>query len=426
MNLFRKVWNLLRADAPSLLLFGRLGATLLAFITAPIVARTIGAEGRGETAAAIALFNLVPIILGIGIPLEVRRLAALGHAGSAIRAARIAVLCSFPLAATAGWLTTITLFSAFEPGAQWTAFVGIALSPLMIMWTCDSSVMVATGRYRGVMALQLVQPLAYLLLVCLFAATHSLSVSTALIANIAGTTAALTTGAWLTRIPMLGERRSLAALLRGGVRYAGSAIAEAASSRLDQVIALPLVGAVQAGLYSVAVTIASIPLALGQALGAAFFPLIARSEGKNRLALKEEALRSAMAMSVLTAPLLFAGSWLGIPLLFGREFSASVPVAWIAGIGTCALIVGYVCSLVLAAERRGYTMTIAQVSALAASTGLLFALAPEYGAMGAAAASSIGYILLAAIMLLASKARLLQSWPRPRDFKNAITRLMRA
>lgn len=426
MRRWLRIWERLRRDSPAHLLVGRLTATMLAFVTAPIVARTIGAEGRGETAAAIALFTLTPILLGIGMPLEVRRLAALGSGARAIRTARIVVIVLLPVSTAAAWILTDTVLSSLDPVAKAVALVGIAACPLMIMWTCDSSVLIATGRYRGVMALQLVQPGAYLVLVVAFALSSTLNVATTLAASFAGTVAAFVTGTLLTRTSIVGDRYPLPQLLRGAVRYAGSSIAEAASSRLDQVIALPLVGALQAGLYSVAVTIASIPLVLGQALGAVFFPRVARAQGEQRRELKEEAIRSASALSLMTAPLLFVAIWIGIPLLFGPEFVGAVPVAWIAGVGTCALIVAYVCSLILGAEGKGYTMTAAQVGALAVSVVLLFVLAPALGAMGAALASSLGYLTLMVVLLIASSVRTRMSWPRPADFKLALVHLVRS
>ncbi|MDD7945819.1 oligosaccharide flippase family protein [Microbacterium sp. NE2HP2] len=425
MNFGRRLLRLLRADTPSLLLVGRLGATSMAFITAPIVARSIGADGRGETAAAIALFNLVPILLGIGMPLEVRRLAARAQGDAAIRTARLLVLLTVPFALVAAWAATVSILSGFDTASRVTAFIGIALCPLMIMWTCDSSVLVASGRYKGVMTLQLIQPAAYLVLVIAFASTQTLTVATALISNLAGTVAACITGLSFTRVTPFGPRVRLLTLLRGAVRYAGSSIAEAAASRLDQVIALPLIGAFQAGIYSVAVTVASIPLALGQALGAATFPLVARSEGPERQAFKAEAVRMSVAVSIVTAPLLGIGTWIVIPLLFGPDFEPAVVVSWVAGAGTCALIIAYVCSMNLAAEGRGYTMTVAQACALALSIALLYALAPNYGALGAAAASTVGYFALMVTLLLATRVRIRQACPGPRDLSRAFATLFR-
>lgn len=417
--------GLLRTESPSLLVVGRLSATALAFLTAPIVARAIGPEGRGETAAAIALFTIVPIVLAIGVPLEVRRLAAIGQGAEALRAARIFCLGALPVSIAVGVIAYLTLFASFDSSARLVAAIGIAVCPLMMSWTCDLSVLIASGRFRGVMALQLVQPVTYLLFVIVFLLAGVLSTGTVLVANIAGTVSAFITGATLSRIPLRGVTYRLGGLLRGGVRFAGSSIAEAASSRLDQVIALPLIGAVQAGLYSVAVTVASIPLAVGQALGATYFPIIARTEPEERRVHKEEAVRVAVAGALMCLPLIAIGSWLGIPILFGSEFFAAVPVAWISGLGTCALIVAYVCSMVLAAEGRGYRMTLAQLLALGVAILLLFLLAPRFGAVGAAAASTFGYFVLLAFLSVGLGARVSRSMPAPRDFRLVVARLVR-
>lgn len=423
--MFRLLIRLVTTESASLLLVGRLGATLLAFVTAPIIARAIGPEGRGETAAAIALFNLVPIILAIGIPLEVRRLSALGHAEAAVRAARLVCVCAIPVSAVLGFLASVAVFASFPPSARLIASLGVAASPLMMMWTCDLSVLIAAERYRGVMILQLLQPLAYLALIVTFALAGELTTGTALVANITGTAATFIAGVCLTRVGVGGPRVPLRDLLRGGLKFAGSSIAETASSRLDQVLALPLIGAFQAGLYSVAVTVASIPMALGQALGATYFPLVARASGPERETHKAAGVRSAISLAFMTAPIILVGAWIGIPLLFGEEFSDAVPVAWISGFGTCALIVGYVCSLILAAEGAGSAMTWAQVSSLIAGVGFLYLLAPVLGAIGAAIASTAGYLLLLALLLRAVGVTTASAWPRAADFPSAIRQLVR-
>lgn len=426
MKSLRRLLVLLRADSPSLLVIGRLSATGLAFVTAPVVARTIGPAGRGETAAAIALFNIVPIVLAIGVPLEVRRQAAIGNADAALRSARILCLAALPLACAIAFVCYLTIFASFDVASRLAATFGVAVCPLMMSWTCDLSVLIASSQFRGVMALQLIQPGAYLIAILALALAGALTTSTVLLASVLGTFAAFVTGASLTRIPLTGGYMPMARLLRGGVRYAGSAIAETASSRLDQVLALPLIGAVQAGLYSVAVTVASIPIALGQAIGAVYFPLVARANLSDRPVLKEEAVRVASATSLMTAPLLFVAVGVGVPLLFGPEFIGAVPVAWISSVGTCALIVAFVCSMTLAAEGRGHQMTVSQVIALTIAMGLLFLLGPPFGALGAAVASSTAYIVLLVLLAFALRIRFTQALPRRGDFRLSLNRLFRS
>lgn len=420
------VLGLAKGDSPSHLIIGRLGATLLAFATAPVVAHAIGPTGRGETAAAIALFNLVPIFLGLGVPLEVRRQAALGTGPAALRSARVfnilALALSVPLAAVA----YLTLFAAFDGSTRWAASTGVALAPLMMNWTCDLSLLIAAGRFRGVMALQLVQPGMYLVFVMLLLSLGQLNTSTVLVANIGGTSAAFILGSSLTRIPMRGARVPLPKTLRGGARFAGSSMAEAASSRLDQVLALPLIGAAQAGLYAVAVTIATIPMAVGQALGATYFRRIARSEPAQLASVREEAVRVSLSAGLVSFPMTVVASWIGVPLLFGEAFEPAVPVAWIVAGGTTFGIVAFVASMCLAAAGRGYTMTVAQLTALALGTGLLFIVGPAFGAQGAAAASATASLALSLFLVAALRIRPVRGLPSLRDFQLLAQRLMRS
>ena len=374
-----------RDNYASQLLVGRLTATALAFITSPVVARSIGPDGRGETAAAISLFFLVPILLGVGLPTEVRRRAARSVGESALRTARALTLALFPVAIGLGVLAYFTLFSGFEAGARIVSAVGISVSPLMVSWTCDQSLLIARGRYRAVMLLQITQPATYFLVVVGLWITSHIDTATVLAANVAGTIAAAFVGIVLARVAAFGPLSPVGETLRGSIRYAGSAIAESASSRLDQVLMLPLAGAFQAGIYSAAATLAALPLALGHALAAPYFRKIARSDDQEEVrSHREEAVRVSVALGIMTAVPLFLGMWIGIPLLFGPEFVSAVPVGWALIPGSCAMIAAFVCSQALAAQGMGIRMTLVQTLALALSTVLLLLLAPAWGALGAA------------------------------------------
>lgn len=425
MSFAGRVAIILRGESPVLLVVGRLGATALAFVTAPVIARAIGPIGRGETAAALAAFAIAPILLAFGVPLEIRRLAAIGQAAESLRTSRVICVLAVPVAAALGLLGYFTLFLSFAPGARIVAAVGVAMSPLAMTWMCDLGVLIATGRLRGVMFMQLLQPVIYLLAVVAFWMAGMIDTTTVLIANLTGTIATCVLGMALTRVSVRGDHYPFRQMLRGSLRFAGSSMAEAASTRLDQMVALPLIGAFQAGIYSAAVNVAALPFALGQALGASYFPLVARAEGENRRLLKEQSIRVSTAIALLCVPVMVSAIWIGIPLLFGNEFSSAIPVAWLSLAGTCTMIVAYVCSMALAAEGHGNRMTVAQTLSLGVAMGLLFLLAPQWGALGAAAASSLGYATLLVLLLAGMGVRFRPSLPTRRDFSLAVLTLVR-
>ncbi|QZT58438.1 lipopolysaccharide biosynthesis protein [Mycolicibacterium austroafricanum] len=411
--------------SPSLLIIGRLGASALALISAPIVARAIGPEGRGETAAALALYLIVPVVLGLGLPLEVRRQAATSDGHAVVRTAKTLVALSSLLSAAIAVLTYFTIFSGFSADGRLVASIGIALAPLSASWAIDVSVLVAHRRYGGVLLMQLLQPAVYVGLIVTVWLLDMARVSTVLAASLVGTVATFSAGLMLVRVPLVGKRVDTKSLMRKSLAFSGSAIAEAASSRADQILALPLIGAYQAGLYSVAATIGAIPLAIGQALGASYFAPIAQAESQNRTRLQGEAVRAALAAAVMITPLIALAAWLTIPWVFGEAFRDSVPVTMISLIGSACLLAAYVASMALAADGRGIRMTFAQVGSLVCGISALLILGPILGALGAAIASTIGYLILLSILLFSLGLPTRALTPRSQDFLASIKRLKR-
>ncbi|TDS82633.1 oligosaccharide flippase family protein [Nesterenkonia aurantiaca] len=422
----RRLFRSIIDDSPSLLAIGRLVAAALALISAPIVARAIGPDGRGETAAAIALFHIVPVVIALGVPLAVRRRAATADGQVAIGAARLLSAVSVVPACIAAAICSITLFASFDTDMRTIATVGVAAAPLIVSWSSDISLLVAHSRYRAVMSMQLIQPFIYLVLVIILWQAQRADTATVLIAYLSGLAATFFTGLFLVKGRFEGAIREIPVLVKDGVRFAGSALAETASNRLDQALLLPIAGATQAGYYAVATTIVTIPLAIGQAIGASYFTPIARAANLNdRLSLQWSAARSGLAISIFCYFWLCLLAPFVVPLLFGEAFRPAVPVIWAAAIGGFAMTSGYVASMALAAEGRGARMTIAQVTALAVSLTLLWLLAPTLGAVGAAIASSVGYVVLLMLLLSGFRGSLSVLAPRPRDLHEGIKRLLR-
>lgn len=426
MKWIRRGLRLLTHDTPSLLAFARLFAAGLALLSAPVVARAIGPAGRGETAAAIAVFHIAPVVLAFGVPLAVRRRAALPDGERVIASARIIALLGILGAIPIAIALRFTLFSAFEPLAALVASTSILLAPVVVSWSCDVSVLVAQSRYRAIALIQLTPPVSYLMFVLALWAFGRASTGTVLIAYVCGHVFACLVGLIFVRATWSGAWREIPSLAREGLRFSGASLAETATNRMDQAIALPLIGATQAGYYAVATTIVTIPFAFGQALGAAYFTPIVRAEaGEPRRRLQRQSARSAFALAFACYPLLCLATPLMVPLLFGTDFAGAVPVVWVASVGGFAMTSGYVISMALAAEGRGGRMSVAQTVALVVSIGSLFLLGPVLGAIGAALASTLGYVAMLFMLARGLKAPLRSFIPMPRDLKEAVKRLIK-
>ncbi|MGE2715280.1 lipopolysaccharide biosynthesis protein [Mycolicibacterium litorale] len=412
--------------SPSALIVGRILATTLSLISAPIVSRAIGPEGRGETAAALALFLIIPVVVSIGMPMEVRRLAAIEEADAALRSARLVTTLSTIATVALGITCYFTLFASFDPFSRTAATLGVALSAIPASWALDVSVLVAHERFGAVALLQVIQPATYVLLIVAFWLLDAATVATVLIAFIVGNIANFVTGIALTRVPIRGGMLQCRTFLSRSFDFYAGSVAQIASTRLDQVLALPLIGAQQTGFYSVAVTIGSAPaLVLGHALAGSIFRGIARAEGDERMQLQSAAIRSATALAMMCCPLLAIVAWPVVPWVFGADFEGALPATFIAIVAGGAQLIGFVASSAATACGKGRLLTSAQVGGLAVGLLALVPLGLLAGALGASIASAIGFIVTAIILSVSLRVRLTDLVPKPADFVGSLKLLWR-
>lgn len=413
------------ANSPALLLLGRLGASGLALLSAPIVARSIGPEGRGETAAAIALFALIPVFLGLGLPFEIRRLVAHDGHTSSIRSARRLVAWTTLIAVPVALICSFTIFGSFDTDARLAATVGVGLTPLTLCWICDVNALVARRDFLGIVALQLLQPLTYLIAVLALWLLDAATTGSVIWGYVGSNFISFSFGLWRIRSPQRGLSLPPRTLMKGSLRFAGGSLAETASNRLDQVIALPVLGAAQAGFYSVAVTVGLAPLAIAQAIGAAAFSDIVQSEGPRRLRLINESIRQVSSLSFVSSLLLsLLGPFL-VVLLFGEAFDGAESAIRVVALACMLASISLQASSILVALGKGTKLAISQAVSLGVGIGLLLILGPISGALGAATASLIGFATLAILSVAMSGASATSVVPTPAAFRAGLKLLLR-
>ncbi|KZX20168.1 lipopolysaccharide biosynthesis protein [Rathayibacter tanaceti] len=409
-------------DSPITMLASRLSVAALGLVSAPIIAQSLGPSGRGETAAALASMYLVPIVLALGMPLEIRRrVLAAGDLGAVRTARRLALLTAIP-AALVAWLLASTLLSALDEAATIAVVVAITGTPLMVCWMIDIGVVGAQRRFGAVALLQATQPLVYVGGIVLLFLLDAITVSGVLWSNFAGSVMTALIGSLLNR-----TRGAAPApwrpVLRGSVTFYGAQASDAAYQRLDQVIMLPLIGSHQAGLYSVAVTIGTLPVFLAHAIAAPVFSDITRTAGVARVTVTGDALRSAFAVGVASALFLAAVSPWGVPFLFGSEFAEALPAVIVAIIGSIFVVVTVSAGEVLSARNKGLRLTLAQGAGLITCLALLFGFGPANGAIAAAIANASGILMALVVMLLAIRPPARTLVPRPSDVPLVVRRL---
>ena len=410
--------------APAVMLLGRFGAMGLAFLTAPVIARSLGPEGRGFTAAAIAAGAVAPVVIALGLPLAVRRrVAALeGDIGVVVSTARgLALLAAIPCALLA-WLLTTVVVGGLGTSESTAFFVAVASAPLTVSWSIDVNVLLALGRYRRVAMLTLTQGLVSLGSILALLALDAVSPPAVVYSFVGGTVATYLLGLASVRNHGRRSRRLCVEILREGVSLAGGLLADALTRRIDQVIALPLLGPAAAGHYSVGSTSGSLASVVSDTFANSAFD---RFVGADK-ALVGRLLRQAIALAGAAGLVVAGASWAFIPWLFGTEFSSSRPVAIVLALAYACAGVALTSSMALSAQQRGREMSRARLVGLAIAIAGFVPAGMAWGPVGAASAMAIGWIVAAALQIWRLGLSPADLVPRGGDFGGAVQFMLKA
>jgi O-antigen/teichoic acid export membrane protein len=221
-----------------------------------------------------------------------------------------------------------------------------------------------------------------------------------LVSMTAGTTILAVALAGLSEAGPTGEAPTLRELATFGLKGLLGATSPVEAFQLDQIVIGLFLSAHALGLYVVALAFTSLPRLVAQSIGMVAYPDVAQRADR------EEAHRvmwhyvwlTALATAVIVVVLVAAAGEL-VPLLFGREFASSVPVARIllaAGFFLCVRRV-----LVDAARGAGHpgVGTLAEVGSWVVFVPALGVLTPLFGIDGVAAGMAAAAVASLAILL---------------------------
>lgn len=381
-------------DTGWLLLAGA-GAAPLQFAASVLLARWLDADAHGivlaagatvATAATLAQGGMVSALIDAVRRHDVPPGVAWSRAVRDL--APIAIVVAVPMA-------------FLVPGmlAPWTIawFVGLLLFQL------GSAVDRAADRFREAATMQWV---AAALRVGALALALLLGAASAPRAVAASAIAAIGAAVWANgRVrPAPPGPRADAAPMRRFARQsfwwtAGALLHE----RLDILVLAALAPPRDVAIYGVAATLAGrvrvVPLAAGGALHphlAGLAPAAALAEGARALRLN--------ALPVVLGAVVLAALAPVVPHLWGSDYGASVPVLWCLLPGAALTGLTTLSGRVLQALDRQRLTVAAQFASLVVGIGLAAGLAPAFGALGVALASTVGAAAGATIVAI--------GWPR--------------
>lgn len=408
----------------------QIAVAVLSLVNALVMARVLGATGRGEVVflTAIAFFTSNLSTWGV-------QEANVNLAGTEPR--------SRPALATNSLVFSI-LFGGLGAAAV------LLLSAVFPAVTGDASSMLLAVTLGSLPALVLNVYMRFLLqgeygfavtnIAWVLPAVVNVTVNTALAVAGALTVAAavgtwlggqiLSTGilVWYVARWSSGFGRPSLALARRtlhfGARSHGGRIMLIANYRLDQWILGAIAGSRELGLYSVAVAWAEGLFLLPTALSAVQRPDLVRASRREASRLGARVFRISMLLTLVAAALLVLLAPFLCVVVFGEEFRDSIPYLRVLAGGAFGIVALKQLGSALTARQKPTLSSLAIGAAFVSTVALDFALIPDHGGLGAAIASSVSYTL-GGIVVVALFIRVLGgSWldflPRLEDFRSAV------
>jgi len=360
-----------------------------AFITGPLLARALGASGRGDLAAIIVPVTLAAYVLGLGLPTYANRELPRGRPVGVVVGSVGALLIAVGAMAALAAVPVADALAGGRGVVRTCLIVGFLCMPLFLLGTLFYSSVAGLQRWRAVIAMRLIPiGVTTVAFVGLSIAGH-LTVASAAAFSLLGALLALVPAA-----PMLTEAGRpvfRAAVAREGLVFGLKTwlgtLALLGNVRLDQFLMITVVSPRELGLYAVAVTLASASSLLITGITPPLFARVSHGESE----LLPRVLRVSLALTVLLNIGLAVVTPVLLPALFGPEFSDAVPMALILLVAAVPFTGAAVLSAGLQADGAPAISSMAEGIALVVTVaGLAVALGP-LGGIGAALVSLASY-----------------------------------
>lgn len=401
-------------------------ATLLGIVSGPIIARVLGAEGRGEYAAVMIYSSTATVVLSFGMFLSVNHATLTLRQdprvvyGNILRFTCLLILPSLLLAAG-----VLPIVWDLGTAARVGAVVFVSLAPLGVLQLCLNSFLISEGALGSLTMIRLLPLVLNFVGVVTLALVGILTVETYLVLTLVGLLATVALAVRSVQMrPKSGGR--LGPQFRFGMRAYPGSLSGIANSQLDQLLVAPLLGARDLGHYAVAVTLANLPLGIAQALSARSVRDMTRPEGGLDVARTGHTLRQTTVLSILVTGGLALFIPLLVPLLYGHGFTAVVGLSLVLLLGTVALAISTIASPALSLAGRPGAASIAQLVALViTAVGLAISL-PLLGVIGAAITTAVAYWVRAVMQLwMLRKCGVTDLMPRLQDLREVTVMLVK-
>lgn len=373
---------------------GNIAPVVAGLVTAPVLAQSLGVDGRGELAAATAPLLLMMGAITFGVPESITYHVArgVGRIKSLVVRSSIVLLAAGVLATVLVILVSDQLSGGSPELAQLIRLAAFAITPGLLLGAARG---VAAGHelWTLIAAERGLAALLRLVLIVGLALTGNLTALTgtiviALTSVIGGIVYFVLLRKRPPRVSVYSDESPQ--LLRFGLGLWMGTLAGVLLSRLDQIVMVPLSGTFMLGIYAVAVTISEVVLVFNRAVRDVVF---AAESAEGQLARLSQASRISTLVTTAGALGVCVLSIFVVPWLFGDDFSPAVPVIAILLLGIVLGNPGSVAGAGLSARGKPILRSVSLLVAASVNVLALFILVPLWGAIGAALATVIGNVV---------------------------------
>ena len=379
-------------------------------ISGPLVARMLGADGRGQLAALVLWPAVIAQLGGLGLPLAVTYELAHGSAGAA-RVKRAVLLFAGPQAVILSAVHVVVLLFVLsgEPASIRAAGLATLVAvPASLAQQYGLAMLQGEQRFAAFNTLRLLPAALYsAAIIVLFMAgdTRVLPVILALMAGNAAVGILALLAGLRSRAASDGvsNTASIRGMVRFGLRGLLGSVSPIESFQLDQMVLALFLAKDALGLYVVGLAFTNLPRFVSQSVGMVAYPNIARQADATAARRSLWAffwLTMAMAV-VIVVPLWLAAGRL-VPFFFGGDFRDAVAVTRILLPGALFAAGRRILSDGMRGRGHATAGTVAEVVAWFCLAPALAILVPLWGVNGVAVAFSGSYaVSLAALLVLA-------------------------
>lgn len=373
-------------------------------LTQPILAQALGVDGRGELAAAIAPAALVISVATLGLPDALTYYVA-KHPSITRRAMLGAGMISVALGLLCLGATVLALpfLSTGDPTLGNLIVFGMAVTvPALLVGVLRGA---ATGRqmWNAVAVERLVNTLLRIVaLVGLFIAGELTVFMAVLVSVVTPLIAGVVYWRLLFRPPHDETEQPLEGgpirpLVSYGSRVWLGAVASMLLGRLGQILMAPLSSVQDLGLYSVATTIADLPLIVAVAIQGTLFGVNSKTTDAGKLT---TTTRLTLFVGFLGCAVLGGTLPLWIGPLFGAEFVAATVPTLMLMLSALLCIPGLMAATGVSAWGRPGLRSLGLGITLVVNLGTFVVLVPLYGVIGGCIVSIISNVVMTTFMVL--------------------------